>query len=81
MGGCALLELFGHGSVLWTLVLRCLFEHVSVPARCWSCCLGMCDSVGRCACWGADPRALLCADAGAVFGHVSVPAWGAEYVL
>ena len=22
-------------------------------------------------------RALLCADAGAVFGHVSVPAWGA----
>ena len=45
--GCALmLELFGHGSVLWTLMLWCLFEHVSVPARCWSCCLGMCDSVG-----------------------------------
>ena len=28
--------------------------------------MGMCDSVGECTCCGADPRALLCSDAGAV---------------
>ena len=35
----------------------------------------MCDGVGECTCWGADPRALLCSD---LFGHVSMTAWGAE---
>ena len=42
----------------------------------WSCCLGMCDGVGECASWGADPRALLMLEL--LFGHVSVPTWGAE---
>ena len=49
----------------------------------------MCDGVGECTCWGADPRALMLE---LLFGHVSlpaecsavltvvcVPAWGAVY--
>ena len=41
----------------------------------WGCYLGMCNGVGECIYWGADPRALLCSD---LFGHVSMTAWGAE---